>query len=275
MILARAVYASMYVIGAVLLLYLAMIGALAVVQRRLVFHPDTHPPGPPPADIANAQLLQTRTPDGLVLHSWFLRPADATRPVVLFLQGNAGHLGDRVDRLRAFAGLGWGALLLGYRGYGGNEGAPSERGLLIDARTGLAALRAMDIASGRIVVWGESIGTGIAVPVAADAAVGALVLEAPFTSLADVAVLQMPWVPVRLLLRDRFASLGIMKRVLCPVFVLAGGRDTLVPPAMSRRLFDAAGDPKRFLLEPLAGHNDLATPAALRAVVGFLAEVQR
>jgi hypothetical protein len=155
MILARAVYASMYVIGAVLLLYLAMIGALAVVQRRLVFHPDTHPPGPPPADIANAQLLQTRTPDGLVLHSWFLRPADATRPVVLFLQGNAGHLGDRVDRLRAFAGLGWGALLLGYRGYGGNEGAPSERGLLIDARTGLAALRAMDIASGRIVVWGE------------------------------------------------------------------------------------------------------------------------
>jgi len=171
-------------------------------------------------------------------------------------------------------GLGWGALLVEWRGYGGNPGRPSEAGLLRDARAGLAALQAQGHAPGRIVVWGESLGTAVAVPLAAARGdgIGALILELPFTSLADLAALHFSWLPApRLLLRDRFDSLATIARVTTPTLILGGGQDRLTPPAMAKALRDAAQSPAEFWVEDAAGHEELTTGAGFGVVRDFLA----
>jgi fermentation-respiration switch protein FrsA (DUF1100 family) len=244
--------------------------AAADRKRRLIFRPDTTPPGDPPADIAGAVAVTTTSPDGLALRGWFLPPPDAARFVVLYLHGNGGNIGNRANRLRQVARLGWGALLVGYRGYGGNPGSPSEAGLLSDSRAGLAALAARGIAPERIVLWGESLGTGLAVQLAAGTRFAAVVLEAPYTSLTDIARARYPGVPVRLLLRDRFDSLARIGRVTSPLIVLAGERDRIVPQALSRRLFAQAREPKQLRLQPAAGHEELGTTEAFDAVRRFV-----
>ena len=141
--------------------------------------------------------------------------------MVLYLHGNAGHIGYRADRAAQFGRLGWDVLLLGYRGYGGNAGHPSERGMLEDAIAGFRHLLARGIAPGRIVLWGESRGSGLAVKVAGQVAVGSLVLEAPYSSLARLIRLKIPFVPAEILLRDRFDCLSgiaaVHNSLICPL----------------------------------------------------------
>ena len=250
--------------------YLAVVALVTLVQRRLIYHPDATPPVPPPG----IAVVQARTADGLDLACWSL-PAAPGCPTALYLHGNGGNLRQRAGRVAHFARLGWGALLVGYRGYGGNPGAPSERGLLEDARAGLALLHRQGVAPDDVVAWGESLGSGVAVQLAAGVPIGALVLEAPYTSLTDIARRQFRWLPVRLLLRDRYDSLARIRDVGCPVFVLAGTADWVVPPAQSQRLFAAAREPKQLRLVPDAGHNDLGTDAAFDAVAAFIASAGR
>jgi fermentation-respiration switch protein FrsA (DUF1100 family) len=191
---------------------------------------------------------------------------------VLYLHGNAGNIGHRAPRLAALAGFGWGVLMLEYRGYGGNAGEPSETGLFADTRAAYAALLDRGIEASRIVPWGESLGTGLAVRLASEAAVGAVLLESPYTSIAAIARRQFPFVPVDWLLRHRFEVIGRVERVRAPVLVMAGGRDAIVPPAMSRAVFAAANEPKAFWFAADAGHNDLAEAGALEAARAFVAE---
>jgi fermentation-respiration switch protein FrsA (DUF1100 family) len=167
-------------------------------------------------------------------------------------------------------------LLVDYRGYGGNPGSPSEAGLAADARAAFAFLsRQPGVDAGRIVIFGESLGTGVAVALAAEINPAALILRSPFPSLTAVARLHYPFLPVSTLLRDRFESKRRIAEVCCPVLVLAGDADTIIPPGQSRRLFDRALEPKRFVVIPGAGHNDPALldgPQVLSAIWDFLEE---
>jgi hypothetical protein len=160
-----------------------------------------------------------------------------------------------------------------WRGYGGNPGQPSEAGLLRDAEAGLAALTAGGIPPGRIVVWGESLGTGVGVRLAAEnpGRIAALILESPYTSLLDLARLHYPVLPAGLLLRDRYDSLSRIGDVGVPALIMIGGRDTLVPPEMGRRLAAAARAPAPVWEAPLAGHNELGEHGAVEAAAAFLA----
>ncbi|MBY0331830.1 MAG: alpha/beta hydrolase [Acetobacteraceae bacterium] len=256
--------------AATLLLALAglALAALWLWQDRLIYFPDRARPDAPPGVTA----LTLRTADGLDLLAWWQPPASPGQPVLLYLHGNGGHIGYRAERLRAFAARGWGVLMPAYRGYAGNPGRPSEAGLALDAHAALAWLGAQGVAPRRIALWGESLGSGVAVRLAAGTPgrVGALLLEAPYTSLLDLARLHHPLLPARWLLRDRYDSLARIGAVGVPVLVMIGGRDVLIPPAMSRRLAAAARPPVEVWEAPLAGHDELRAHGAIEAAAAFL-----
>ena len=250
--------------------YCLVVGALFLFQRRILFRPDTERPDLARAGIEGTRELTVTTSDAHSLLSWFMPPSRSDAPVVLYLHGNAGHIGHRAYRMAVYRQAGWGVLLLGYRGYGGNSGRPSERGLLTDARAGLAALLAMGIPPRRIVLWGESLGSGLAARLATEQIVASVVLEAPYTSIPDMAALRYPFVPVRWLVRDRFDSARVVGGVRSPVLVIHGARDRIIPVAMGQAVFAAAPEPKQLWIAPEAGHINLVEAGAIEAAVEFM-----
>jgi fermentation-respiration switch protein FrsA (DUF1100 family) len=176
---------------------------------------------------------------------------------VLVCNGNAGNRWMRADLAAALNRAGLSVLLFDYRGYGGNPGRPSEGGLAADARAAQAWLAAQpDVDPDRIAYFGESLGAAVAIGLAVQHPPAAVVLRSPFTSLGDVGAMHYPWLPVRRLLLDRYPSIDRIASVHAPVLVIAGERDDIVPESLSRRLYDAAAEPKRYLVVPGAGHND-------------------
>jgi fermentation-respiration switch protein FrsA (DUF1100 family) len=221
-------------------------------QRRLIYFPS---PGPLPSAAAvssNGRDVVLKTEDGIRLGAWYF---PAGRSAVLVCNGNAGDRSMRAPLAAALNRLGYSVLLFDYRGYGGNSGRPTEDGLAADVRAAHAWLDALPDVD-RIVYFGESLGAAVAIGLAVQRAPAALVLRSPFTSLPDVAAVHYPWLPVRRLLLDRYPSIDRIASVSAPLLVIAGNRDDIVPESLSRRLFDAAADPKRYVLIAGAGHND-------------------
>lgn len=254
--------------------YAAFVGALFAFQRGMMYLPSRERPEPAHYDVAALRTVAASTEDGLAIESLY-RPAAPGRPTIVYFHGNAGHRGDRVGKTRPYLDAGYGVLLAGYRGYGGNPGQPTEDGLYADGRAALALLEGEGIAPARWVLYGESLGTGVAVQLGAERAgagtpVGALVLEAPFTSMASAAQYHYPYVPAYWLVRDRFDSLAKIADVGAPLLIFHGGRDRTVPERLGRRLFAAAPEPKEALWIPEADHNDLYDFGAARAVLDFL-----
>jgi pimeloyl-ACP methyl ester carboxylesterase len=257
------------VVGLVVLLAVA-VGLLWALQRQLVFQPGGAPSRAPEQVVAGGTRLTVPTADGLVLEAWH---APATAPArgvtVLVLPGNAGSRADRVPLAAALTAEGLDVVLLDYRGYGGNPGSPSEEGLAADARAAHRHLTAdRGVAPDRLVVLGESIGAAVAVRLAQERPVGAVVLRSPFTELADVAARAFPFLPVRALLRDRLPVLTTVGSVSVPVTVVAGGADEIVPAEQSRAVAAAA---RGTAVEvPGARHNDAVLahgPVLVDAVV--------
>jgi len=249
-------------------------GLLALVwsqQRRLIYFPS---PGPVPSAasmLPNGRDVVLSTDDGIRLGAWYF-PVAGAGPAVLVCNGNGGDRSMRVELAAALNRMGLSVLLFDYRGYGGNPGRPSEDGLAADARAAQAWLAAQP-GVGKIVYFGESLGGAVAVGLATDRPPAALVLRSPFTSLPDVAAVHYPWLPVRRLLMDRYPSIDRIGSIRVPVLVIAGGRDYLVPESLSRRLYDAANEPKRYVVVPEAGHNDpelLDGRQMLAEIEGFL-----
>jgi fermentation-respiration switch protein FrsA (DUF1100 family) len=266
-------------VGAMVALVLALIALAWLFQRRLIYLPDRGAVPPAPTVLPTGRDVAFDTTDGLRLAGWFVPAAGHSRATVLVLNGNAGNRAARVPLAAELSRAGLSVLLLDYRGYGGNAGIPSEQGLLADARAARAYLATRgDVDPARLVYFGESLGAAVAVQLAVERPPMALVLRSPFTSLADVGRAHYPFLPVRLLLRDRYASVEQVGGLRCPVLVLAGDRDGIVPWEQSRRLAEAAARPKRFVLIPNAGHNSLELLAGRRLigeVVHFVADVGR
>ena len=195
--------------------------------------------------------------DGVTLHGWFL-PVEGSRFTVLVCHGNAGNISHRLDRAMLMqAKLKTDVFLFDYRGYGLSEGAPDEQGTYRDARAAHRYLStARGVAPGNLVIFGESLGAAVALQLALEVPARALVLEAPFTSIADMAGSVLPFLPVGRLLRTRYDNLAKIGGLRMPLLILHGDRDTTVPFAQGRRLFEAAADPKQFFAIPGAGHND-------------------
>ena len=256
------------VIGTVLVLFWAL-------QRRLMYFPIARVPNPDEIGLTPVEPVTLETADGLDLSGWFLAaPGASPRLTVLVFNGNAGNRGDRGPLAAALRRHGLQVLLFDYRGYGGTPGAPTESGLTEDGRAARAYLLGRaDVDASRLVYFGESLGAAVAVGLAVEHPPAALILRSPFTSMADVGKYHYPFLPVRLLLRDRFPSIDRMQRILSPLLVVAGADDRVVPIQQSRRVYEAAAGPKTLVVVPGADHNDeelLAGDEMVRAIVRFL-----
>jgi len=259
--------------------YVAVIAAILALiwtmQRRLMYFPAGGLPTPGDIGLTDVEPATFETTDGLRLNGWFVAPSGTSpRVTVLVFNGNAGNRAHRGPLAAAFHRHGLQVLLVDYRGYGGNPGTPTETGLAADSRAARAYLAGRaDVDASRIVYFGESLGTAVAVDLAVEHPPAALVLRSPFTSMADVGQYHYPFLPVRLLLRDRFVTIDQIQRIRVPLLVIAGGHDRIVPVENSRRLYDAALAPKTLLVLPDADHNDyelLAGDEMVLAIVRFL-----
>lgn len=250
-------------------IYMTLLSGMYVFQRDLQYFPSRRDPEPQAVGLTGVDRITLRTPDGESLVLW-VSPAGEGRPTILFLHGNAGEIADRADRFSFYQARGFGVAFLSWRGYGGSTGSPSEAGLLADAKAAYDHLRAQGIPPGRIVVVGESLGTGPAVQLAAANPLGALVLEAPYSAAVDIARAAYPWLPVGLLMKDQFRSRDHIAAVRAPILILHGEDDRVIPPGFGRRLFEAAQDPKTFLSLGPVGHEALFSPATWKAEVAFI-----
>jgi len=256
-------------LGFAVVAYAALVGGLYLFQRQLLYFPDRVRPELLGLEQLGVREATITTEDGLSLLSWYLPPRSG-RPVIAYFHGNGGHIGYRAERLLRFAREGYGVLMPEYRGYGGNPGAPSETGFYADGRAALGFLDREGVATNRLVLYGESLGSSVAVKLTTEHEVGALILEAPPTSVAEVAQCHFPYVPAARMVTDRFDSLSRIGRVRAPILVLHGERDRVVPVRYGRALFDAAPEPKEAWFAPEAGHEDLARYGALDVVVAFI-----
>jgi len=259
---------------------LAVVGLLWSQQRRVIYLPAPRAVPPAATVLPAAEEVSFPTEDGLRLAGWFVPaagppgrwPRQPRPPAVLVCNGNGGNRSLRAPLAAALARAGLAVLLFDYRGYAANPGRPTEPGLAADARAALAYLAARpEVDPARLVYFGESLGAAVALRLAVERPPAALVLRSPFASLAEVGRLHYPWLPVSLLLADRYDSVGRVGGLAAPLLVVAGERDRIIPAAHSRRLFDAAPAPKRFVLLPGADHNDLDLLAGSRLLAELLA----
>lgn len=247
----------MQMVGLLVGVAVLVVAGLWLLQRRLIYLPAGEVPSPSAVGLDTAEPLRFTTADGLELGAWYVPAPGEPAGAVLVLPGNAGNRAARAPLAAALRDMGLATLLVDYRGYGGNPGRPTQEGLLHDARAAAEALRA---ASGvdldRQVYFGESLGAAVAAGLAAERPPAALVLRSPFPSLTEIGRRELPWLPVGLLLRDRFPTTEWVARYRGPVLVIAGDADTLVPPRLSQHVADAAGGPDAMEVVAGAGHND-------------------
>src|SRR5262245_55889851 len=251
-----------------LVCYGGLVALLYVGQRALQYFPERFRTAPAAAGLPQAEEVVLDTADGARVIVWHVPPR-GEKPVVLYFHGNGASLRWRSERFRMLTADGSGLVALSYRGYGGSRGPPTEAGLLNDAASAYA-FAVVRYPAERLVLWGESLGSGVAVALAATRPVGRLILESPFSSAVDVGAARYWFVPVRLLMKDQFRSDLHIAKVTAPVLVLHGDRDDIVPIALGERLYAMINAPKRFVRFRGVGHNDLGAQAveAARQFIG-------
>jgi pimeloyl-ACP methyl ester carboxylesterase len=249
---------------ALVLLFFAVLWA---GQRALIYLPDRSAVPAAASFFPGGRDLTLRTEDGLDLGAWLIPPADprtARGITVLVAQGNGGNRAGRVPLASALAEKGFSVLLFDYRGYGGNPGSPTEEGLALDVKAARAAV------TEPVIYFGESLGAAVVTRLAAADPPMGMVLRSPFSDLAAAGASNYPFLPVSLLLRDRFPVVSTISGITVPMVVIYGSADSIVPAQQSREVAAAAGGPCELIEIPGADHNDARLvdgPRVIEAVV--------
>lgn len=266
---------ALVVVAVVMVVYVAFV---LLFQRALLYFPERATLPPASSVIPGAVDARIRTEGGHELGAWFVH-GDGSGIAVLVMNGNAGHRGYRASLARALASRGLAVLLYDHPGYGDSTGSPSEGALLDAARAAAAHLASREgVDPARLVYFGESLGNGPAVALAAERPPLALVLRSPFASVAEMARVHYPLLPLGPLVLDRYEVRKRIASVRTPTLVIAGERDSIVPFEQSRRVHDAAAGPKRLVVIAGADHNDRALldgPELVEAIVVFARDAIR
>ena len=255
------------VLAGIVAVYVIVLGAMFFMQRDLLYYPVAAGASPDPGG-PSIQVVQIDTEDGERLVGWWL-PAEADNPTILFFNGNAAGLAVQEGRWRRIADRGVGFLAIGYRGYDGSTGRPTEAGLHKDAEAAYEWL-ARRVEPSRIVIHGFSLGSGVAVRLASQRPARAVVLEAPYTSTVDVAAKAYPWAPVSLLMLDQYRSRDIIDRIDAPVLVIHGDADEVIPFEQGWALYRMARPPKAFVRMVGSNHSTLVRDGAYDHIWRFL-----
>ena len=240
----------------ILAIYFAINLYAYVNQRQLMYFPTLERVSPEEVGLHDVKEVTLRANANVDLTSWYGRAKNG-QPTILFFHGNGGAVSHRAYRFRELMAEGYGIFVLGYPGYGGNNGRPSESSFREGATLSYEYLRNSGISADDIVIYGESIGSGVAVQLAASVEAKGLILEAPMSSTIDVAREHYPYLFVRLFLKDTFQSVDYIEKINMPLLVMHGSSDQVIPIGLGRNLFQKAKNPKTFIELKGAGHNNL------------------
>ena len=231
------------IVGLAVLIYLIISLILYSSQRSLLYHPTENNYS---GDMLTVSIekIKIKNDDNIELQAWYHEKNIEKYKTILFLHGNAGSLENRIYKLNHFNNLDINFLILAWRGFSGNKGKPTENGLYTDAKSGLQWLATKGIKEENIIIYGESLGTGVATEIAQNTNFAGIILESPFTSMVDAGKSKYPIFPVRLLLKDRYESNKKIKNIKSPILIMHGEVDKLVPFWMGKKLYELANEPK-------------------------------
>lgn len=254
--------------------YCALVGLAFAFQRNLLYAPDARRVPPAAVGLSNVSEIVLQRPDGAQIIGWYGK-AKAGRRTVLYFHGNGGGLANRAARVAAYMAEEEGFFIVSYRGYSGSTGRPSEQANVDDAKAAHDWLVEQGVSAADIVLYGESLGSGVAVQVAVDRPVAGLILDAPFTSIPAIGQHHYWYLPVGLLMLDRYPSRRLISRVRTPLLIIHGERDEVTPVGMGKQVFEAANEPKTLSIIAGAGHNDHHAHGAFEIVQEWLAKLPR
>ena len=253
----------------VALTYVLFALGLYVMQRKMMYFPSAERVRPDDLGLVGVEEIVVKTKYTKRLLAWHVR-AEPGRPTILYFHGNGGSLATRAGRLDFFRQQGYGVLLTTYRGYSGSSGLPAEFPIKMDALYFYHWLQARGVKERDIILYGESLGTGVAVATALDHHPGAVILEAPYSSAVDVGAARFPFIPVGWFMKDRYESAALIGQITAPVFIVHGELDNIIPIRLAKKLYDAASQPKEAVWLRDAAHNDLYSKGAFELIARFI-----
>ena len=256
-------------IVSIIIIYFFIGIILFIFQRKIIFNVSGIPKNPIFYGLKNIEVVKIVTTDNIGLLAWFSKPK-LDQPTLLYFHGNSFDIGERSHRIEKYIKNGWGVLLVAYRGYSGNKGLPTEKNLYNDADSSVKWLNEKKlIYKKNIILYGESLGTGVALEIASRHIFKSLVLEAPFTSIYDIAIKRYKIYPFRYLILDKFDNISKINKISYPILIISGKRDEIIPHIHSVKLLLKANDPKDFLFIDEAMHNNLYDFGIEKKIIEF------
>lgn len=259
------------VIKVLAIMYLAILVACTGLQRKLLYYPQNSIADPVSYGLSLEEVSIT-TADKVKLQAWYRAPINNEGKVILYFHGNAGHIGYRAPIYKALMEQGFGLLALSYRGYGKSQGKPTEEGLYEDGRAAMKFLKEQGVNENKIIIYGESLGTGVATKIASEYKIGGIVLKSPFTAAVDVARKVYPFLPVKLLMIDKFKSMDRIKSITVPILIFHSENDDVIPFEQGRKLYETANKPKKFISLGSDGHDNSSAEFLAKEVRSYFAD---
>ena len=253
-------------------IYLIILILTYIFQRSLLYHPTEN-------NYSGDQLLvpidklRIKTEDNIKLISWYHKKDSNNYKTILFLHGNAGSLENRIHKINHFKDMNVNFLIIAWRGFSGNDGKPSEKGLYEDAKSALRWLNSKGVANEDIIIYGESLGTGVATEIAQNNNFAGIILESPFTSMVDAGKSKYPFLPVKLLLKDKYESVRKIKKINSPILIMHGKVDKLVPFYMGSKIYELANEPKYSYFSEYDDHMMEYNKNLLKVLKSFIASL--
>jgi len=241
---------------ALVFFYVLLLIIVFFFQGNLLYHPttDNYLQNQAEREPAEIEKVKITTKDKINLIGWFYNRNLEEFKTILFFHGNAGSLENRTYKLNHFKNLNLNFLIIAWRGFDGNKGKPNEMGLYEDAKSAIKWLKAKGIKEKNIILYGESLGTGVAVEVAQNKNYAGVILESPFTSMVNMGKKYYPFFPVSLLLKDKFESYKKINNIFVPVLIMHGKVDKIVPYDMGKKMYELANEPKFFYSQEYGDH---------------------
>ena len=257
------------------LIYIFLLALIFIFQRSLLYFPMKGKISKFFYENTDLKIIEINTSDGLILRSLYKKSETNINKTILEFHGNAGHIGHRVNKFKPFIDKGYGLLLLEYRGYGENSGKPSENFFYKDGESAINFLSEQNIPKNKIIIYGESLGCGLAVKLSTQYMFEATILEAPYTSIADVASRHYWYLPAKLLVLDRFDISNMIKKIKSPLLVIHGEKDDVISINFGKKVFESAPEPKKAIFVSHAAHNNLYEFKIYDKIKHFLKELNK
>ena len=250
------------------LIYILILISIYIFQRNLLYHPSENNYSGDKITVS-VEKIKIKTKDNIDLIAWYHKKNLNEYKTILFLHGNAGSLENRIHKINHFKDININFLIVAWRGFSGNKGKPTEDGLYEDARSSVRWLKAKGVDEKNLIIYGESLGTGIATEIAQNKNFAGVILESPFTSMIDAGKDKYPFLPVRFLLKDKYESDKKIKNIKSPILVMHGKIDNIVPFYMGKKIYELANNPKYSYFSEYDDHMMESYEKLLKALRDF------